>query len=95
MLYVQDSTASFNGYFVTETKSSAIECFSFQFDVDENTEEILDKEWGTLQITFRDGLGDYFYRDVSLNIFFQMTNAKSVGAFFNSRIKGNYEFEVI
>lgn len=95
MLNVEDSTAGLNGLYVTKTNSSAIKSFHFEFTVDPDTDEILDKEWGTLAVTFRDTDETYFYSDVSLSIFFQMTNAKSVGAFFNSRIKGNYEFEVI
>ena len=49
---------------------------------------------GLLTVEFRDG-GMYEYKDVSDEIFHELTVAKSVGAYFVSNIKYQYPYQKI
>lgn len=94
MLTVEDCTDSLNSYYVSRTSSNAIQSFSFQFEVDEN-DEIVDKEYGTLAVTFVGNIETYYYKSVPISTFFQMATCGSVGKFFNKSIRGYYYFEIL
>ena len=78
--------------YVHQTNSSAIESFGFYYGTDED-DNIVEDDWGYLVVNFR---GDnetqpYYYYEFCLSTFFEMTNAESIGRFFNERIRNSYQ----
>ena len=80
-------------YYVHETNSSTIKSFGFYFTEDDETGEVIDKEWGYLVVNFGNDSPSYYYLDFNVSTFFEMVNSESIGKFFNERVKDVYDCE--